>query len=170
MINHNARVLSMSTKSSNRSSAAKKAAATRKSNAAKKSAAAKKNTGAQNNKAEQKNTHFSRATTVQLKRIIFGESLPKSYSCGYCGTHSKKIHIDHIRAWIKSHSNAKSNLTPACKKCNLKKSSSTLKQWFERLEKNGGADKRRLSKIIKHNKRKRSPLAKKINSALKHLK
>ena len=154
-----------------RSEAAKKAAATRKKNAAKKAApkkktAAKKGAATRKKAAPKKKTAakkaapkrktsgeiFIRPTTNQLRQIYFGPKKPRNVSCSYCGIDvSNKMHIDHIRAWIKSHNNAKSNLTPACPACNLSKKTATLLQWFKRLQKNGGADRRRLTKIKKYN-------------------
>ena len=145
-------------KSSKRSEAAKKAAATRKKNAAKKATPKKKTTGRM----------FIRPTTKQLREIYFGPKTPRKVSCSYCGIDvSNKMHIDHIRAWIKSHNNAKSNLTPACPACNQSKKAATLLQWFKRLQNNGGTDGRRLTKIRKYNQAKKTTLARKINEALK---
>ena len=144
--------------SAKRSEAAKKAAATRKKNAAKKAPSKKKTAG----------KIFIRPTTTQLHKIYFGPKKPRKVSCSYCGIDvSKKMHIDHIHAWIKSHNNAKSNLTPACGKCNQSKLKATLLQWFKRLQKNGGPDRRRLTKIKNYNQAKKTTLAKKINEALK---
>ena len=130
----------------------------RKKTSAKKATPKKKTTG----------RVFIRPTTKQLREIYFGRKIPRKVSCSSCGIDvTKKMHIDHIRAWIKSHNNAKSNLTPACAACNLSKKDATLLQWFKRLQKNGGTDRRRLTKIRKNNQTKKTTLVKKINEALK---
>jgi 5-methylcytosine-specific restriction endonuclease McrA len=49
------------------------------------------------------------------------------FMCAYCGGPFQ--HIDHVKPMIKNGPHCLSNLRPACRKCNLSKSSKSLFEW-----------------------------------------
>ena len=81
--------------------------------------------------------------TPKLAKRRFREEIYKSWDhcCGYCGTTATSL--DHIIPRFKSGSSTRSNLLPACQKCNSTKGSSKMEEWYteqeffsnERLEK-----------------------------------
>lgn len=61
--------------------------------------------------------------------------------CAYCGRHSDisgsplSMTLDHIKPKANGGSSLRSNLVPACRRCNLSKGSElSWKRWFERQE------------------------------------
>ena len=113
-------------------------------------------------KKSKKRANRTRPSSITLRKTYF-RNVPKSHPCGYCGLVRVKYHMDHIKAWRKGGSNGKVNLTPSCPSCNLSKSDSTVLQWMRRLST------RKRKRIIAHNKRKRTPLAKIVKHAATRL-
>lgn len=53
-----------------------------------------------------------------------------SHRCGYCGSKSKRLTLDHVLASSKEGIDSWSNLVPACAKCNGDKASKNLTDWY----------------------------------------
>lgn len=53
-------------------------------------------------------------------------------SCAYCGKHNVKLTRDHVTAVIYGGANTKSNIVPACKKCNSSKGSIPFSVWYKK--------------------------------------
>ena len=59
--------------------------------------------------------------------------------CGYCGTHTGKLHIDHIVPVHLGGSSKPQNLTPACPSCNRRKGARFSRRWMLALRMYGAA-------------------------------
>ncbi len=78
--------------------------------------------------------------------------------CSYCGS-SRNIEDEHIRAKSKRGKTT----TPACQACNRSKGNKPLMEWFRWLKKN---EPYRWNRIKNYNKRKRTPIAKKVKKIM----
>ena len=105
-----------------------------------------------------------RLSTAQLKKIYFGkENIPKSHACVYCGSNTSCYHVDHKISIALGGSNRKSNLVICCKRCNLSKGYKRITNWLKNLRCSKKPKDRALyRRIIKHNKGRRSVIAKSI--------
>jgi 5-methylcytosine-specific restriction endonuclease McrA len=54
--------------------------------------------------------------------------------CAYCGEEMKTVTVDHFVPVVKNGSLAKSNIVPACKRCNSSKGSKTFDNWYPKQE------------------------------------
>lgn len=68
----------------------------------------------------------------KIAKKLFRESIYKAwdYKCTYCGEEANSL--DHIVPRFKGGRTVRSNLAPACKKCNHSKGSEEWTQWFQR--------------------------------------
>ena len=107
---------------------------------------------------------IKRLSTPQLKKIYFGnKKQSKSQKCIYCGKKSTGYHVDHKNPIAKGGSNRKSNLVIACAACNSSKGDKRLPEWLRKIRSSKKSSRKTLyRKIIKHNKGKRSSIAKAI--------
>jgi 5-methylcytosine-specific restriction endonuclease McrA len=79
--------------------------------------------------------------TVKAARTIYGVSPARwaslrrqafardGYACTYCGSNEPPLHCDHVEPFSKGGETALSNLTTACKACNVSKRARTPDQW-----------------------------------------
>lgn len=51
-------------------------------------------------------------------------------SCAYCGKPSKILQVEHVTPLSRNGSHTKTNIVPACKKCNRDKFTKTLDEWY----------------------------------------
>jgi hypothetical protein len=51
-----------------------------------------------------------------------------NHQCGYCG--EKATSLDHIIPRFRSGSNNRNNLLPSCQRCNNRKGSSKVEEWY----------------------------------------
>lgn len=69
---------------------------------------------------------------MNIPAAIYAEVMARQgKSCTYCGDTSGPFHLDHIFPVSKGGTNAPSNLTLACQRCNLSKGDKTLREWME---------------------------------------
>lgn len=69
----------------------------------------------------------SKSRKAQLKEDI---KLEFAFCCAYCGVKSKKLTLDHVLAESKGGIKSRSNLVPACARCNKSKGSKHLTDWY----------------------------------------
>lgn len=69
--------------------------------------------------------------TPKLAKKRFRDDIYKSwnYECGYCGDVATSL--DHIVPRFKSGSSNRSNLVPACRRCNTNKGSTQMEAWYK---------------------------------------
>lgn len=63
----------------------------------------------------------------RLRSFIFRRD---NYTCQYCGSLEQPLHCDHMIPVSRGGSNLESNLTTACKPCNLSKHDKTPEEWL----------------------------------------
>lgn len=59
-------------------------------------------------------------------------SMREGVRCTYCGCEDEPLEYDHIFPVSRGGTNAASNLTLACRKCNSSKRGKTLREWMQR--------------------------------------
>lgn len=62
----------------------------------------------------------------ELRRAVFERD---DFTCQYCGVRGGRLQCDHIVPVSHGGSHLLSNLTTACRSCNLSKSNKTLQEW-----------------------------------------
>ena len=72
--------------------------------------------------------------TPKLAKKRFRESIYEAWDhkCGYCNKEATSL--DHIIPRFKSGSSNRSNLIPACSKCNANKASADMETWYRQQE------------------------------------
>ncbi len=52
-----------------------------------------------------------------------------NHCCAYCGATGVRLEKDHVVPFVRSGSHTKSNIVPACRRCNASKNHRTVKEW-----------------------------------------
>jgi hypothetical protein len=65
----------------------------------------------------------------RLRSFIFSRD---GHACQYCGSMERPLHCDHVVPVVRGGSDDPSNLTTACKPCNLSKGPRFLSEWKAR--------------------------------------
>lgn len=72
-----------------------------------------------------------KAPISDLKMIDWKDSLRNfDNRCGYCGEKSKNMHQEHVIPLSKNGSHTKTNIIPACPRCNLSKHNKLMEDWY----------------------------------------
>lgn len=62
----------------------------------------------------------------RIRAFVFGRD---GYACQYCGSTDGSLHCDHVVPVSRGGTNAFSNLTTACRDCNLSKGARLVSEW-----------------------------------------
>lgn len=74
--------------------------------------------------------------SAMTKRAVY---LRDGHRCGYCGTTTAPLELDHIVPVLLGGVSVAGNLTPACGPCNRGKGATLTQTWLRRLERHGGS-------------------------------
>lgn len=84
-----------------------------------------------------RNNRYSEASNIEWKKIRQIVLSRDNYTCSYCGKKGGDLHVDHIFPVSKGGLDDLSNLTTACRKCNIQKNDKTLEEYKQWLKKKG---------------------------------
>lgn len=78
---------------------------------------------------KRQNPDYERPPIVEWRKLRTTVFMRDDYTCTYCGRRGVSLQCDHVVPVSRGGSNSISNLTTACKTCNLSKGSKTLEEW-----------------------------------------
>ena len=82
--------------------------------------------------ADARKQKIKEGETIDLKEV----AAANDGKCAYCGEAKDEMTLDHILALSRGGKHERSNVTWACKECNLSKGSKLLSEWSSPLERN----------------------------------
>ena len=72
--------------------------------------------------------------TPKLAKKRYRQSIYDAWDCKCAYCEADATSLDHVIPRFKSGSSNRTNLVPACRRCNTSKASAKMNEWFERQE------------------------------------